>query len=420
MNKQINWIFVLLLITAIFEKIQYSSFKLYTIIGFVFIGLMVVHSSTNTYKAEKVEVRLIFFKLTLFAIYCLQGIWVMVDGSSDIYDQYFKGFLTSGLYGITFDVMLILYLFHVSDLDIKRLFEKLIKIGSINIIYNLIQYVDKDIDSAIFIRFLHSDVIRYGTDVYGAGVGRLTGLFTDSNNNAAFLIIFFMIAFYLEKNTRGKKKIIYYVLMGVSALEIVLTYSRTGIIGLAICLLFIFFKEGLFRNWKLLLMILAGIALAIYTFRNNAIFNDLILARIRELGAGNSHIVAAENAIEIVKLSPIYILMGVGVNCLSVYYERLFGLVGFKAHSLYLQVFAEDGVIGLFVTLLFWVTIVIITLRAVKINKAFYVIPIIALSFLAMNITYDSAFQPICSWIIAIGVISYKEYLRGRRGINMK
>ncbi|SEQ24271.1 O-Antigen ligase [Lachnospiraceae bacterium RM5] len=406
----IDFMIDILLILAMFEKIQYSVFKLFDLLAIVFVmvvGLILLRDKVLI-RDNNIKI-FTLAKLALLFLYVLQGSIVLIDGSADIFDQYYKGILTSGIMNTFVVFCTTIYLSVYYKTGIEQLLIKFAKIGGINIIYNVIQYFNRNIDDTIFIRILHSSVSRYGTDAYGAGVGRLTGLFTDSNNNAAFLLIYFIVIYILIKDSIGKKRFFLNCLLVLSGLELILTYSRTGWLGLAFCIVFIMFKEGLFKNIKLVLLIIVGFALGIYAYQNSFVFNQVMTARLSGLNGENSHLEAARNVLGIIQQSPIYLLIGVGVNCLSVHYEALYGRVGMKAHSLYLQVLCEEGIVGLILTLIFWGMLFYMTYKVAMCEKKLYGLPIIVATFLVMNLTYDSAFQPIYFWILTLAIIAYRE-----------
>lgn len=409
-NMRLDFIVDILLVTAIFEKIRYSVFDLFTVIAIAFVFAVGIMALRNKIILRDSSIKVLYFsKIAIFFLYIMQIMLVVFDGRDAIFDQYYKGLLVHGVSNVFLVLATIYYLSIYSKIDTDTLLKKFAKVGFVNIVYNVIQYFNRDIDDIIFIKTLHSSVSRYGTDAYGSGVGRLTGLFTDSNNNAAFLILYFMIVFILMKGTKGKKSFLLYLLLMVTALELVLTYSRTGWLGIAFCIVCIFFKEGLLKNTKLLVVIVAGIMLGIYAYNNIFVFHEIMTARLAGLGAENSHLVAARDTLGIIAQSPIFYILGVGINCLSVHYEVLYGRVGMKAHSLYLQALCETGVIGLFLTLLFWGTLFYMSYKASKSENKLYGIPISVIGFLIINLTYDSAFQSLSFWVLTLVVITYRD-----------
>ena len=400
----------ILLIFALFEKIQYSVFKLFDIISILFVLMVgfVFYKYKVIIRDNNIKL-LIVAKVALLLLYVSQGILVSIDGRDEILDQYFKGMLTSGVKNTLFIVCAIIYISVYYKASIRQLLIKLAKIGSINIVYNLLQLFITNIDEIIFKGILHSSVSRYGTDAYGAGVGRLTGLFTDSNNNAAFLLLYFVVIYMLLKESTGKKRVFLIVLLLSCSLELILTYSRTGWLGFVFCVFLILLKEGFFQNTIFVIFIIIGIGLGLYFYQNSFVFHQVMTARLSGLNENNSHLEAARNVFEIVEQSIIYPLIGVGINCLSVHYEALFGRVGMKAHSLYLQVFCESGIIGLTLTLLFWGLLFYCSYKAYKVDEKVFGIPMIVATFLVINITYDSAFQPMFFWVLILAIVSYKE-----------
>lgn len=419
--KSLDFFIDFLLIAAIFEKIQYSLFTLFDILSIIFVVCICVLGLTKKIILRDSKIKILYVaKLLMLVLYILQGVLILVDGRAEMFDQYYKGMLVSGVLNIFVVLTTIYYMSVFCEISTNNLFKKFVRIGSINVIYNVIQYFNQNIDYTLFVRLLRSSVTRYGTDAYGAGIGRLTGLFTDSNNNAAFLLIYFMIVFIVMRETKsGKKRAIYYLLLAITSLELILTYSRTGWLGMAVCVAFIFFKEGLFKNIKLVLLIIFGISVGIYAFKNSFVFHQVMTARVSSLNSNNSHLVAARDVLGIVNQSPVFYFIGVGINCLSVYYEVLYGRVGMKAHSLYLQVLCESGIIGLVLTFMFWGIIFIMAYKVSKTEFKFYGIPIVVFCFLIINLTYDSAFQPIYYWILAMTIIPYKERCLDR-DINVK
>lgn len=337
--------------------------------------------------------------------------FIFIDHSNiNVMDQYPKGLVVVVVNFAISTFIIVSIDIYSNIINLYMLLKILRNIGMINILYNVIQIIFPEIDF-YFILLTRSTVSRYGVEKYGGSIGRLTGLFTDSNNNAAFLVLYFWIVFCLIKLKQSdgiKGGTFDYCLMFLCVLEVVMTYSRTGIIALAISMGIIFLKEGLFKNKILMTFCIFIVALLIYLYFNSEVFYDIISVRLSGIInlRNNTHFRLATTALEVFMGKFSTIAFGVGFNCLSCYYGILIHDFTMKAHSIYLQTLAEEGIIGFSLLIARYALLICMltksykkTVKRSEKNFWFYFISMVFV-FYIMNATYDSAVQGMFSWIV--------------------
>lgn len=183
-------------------------------------------------------------------------------------------------------------------------------------------------------------LLRVPAAQFTIGHGRAIGTFVLPGELAGYLIIFLPITYAIARITHERElRILAWVSLATGAAAFVLTFSRTGWVGLASAIAFFIVVRGHRRRSALLVALLViGVALAAVLLAFNVDHNP---------SENFTRISIWEAALEIINRFP---LTGVGPFGFS----RLYALVrlpggdptAFHAHSVYLTFLAEIGVIG--------------------------------------------------------------------------
>jgi O-antigen ligase len=127
-------------------------------------------------------------------------------------------------------------------------------------------------------KFLNGMIIWYQRPILGEagvfanGISGLTGLFNNANTAADWLLIVLpmQIYFLIRKNSSSHERIFFFILTALSTLSLVLTNSRSALIGLTSIITFIF-------NIKLIFFLVSFLFLTIYV---SSSFNIVYLKNI--------------------------------------------------------------------------------------------------------------------------------------------
>ena len=122
-------------------------------------------------------------------------------------------------------------------------------------------------------KFLNGMIIWYQRPILGEagvfanGISGLTGLFNNANTAADWLLIVLpmQIYFLIRKNSSSHERIFFFILTSLSTLSLVLTNSKSAIIGLTTIVPFIF-------NLKLIFLLILFLFLTIYVSSSFNIF----------------------------------------------------------------------------------------------------------------------------------------------------
>lgn len=187
------------------------------------------------------------------------------------------------------------------------------------------------------------------TDLFGAGFGRLTSTFENPNIYGEFLLIAMPLALVMTCISRGKRaKILYGAVTLITAVNLLLTYSRGCYISLALILLILLCCKGRYWIWPGL----AAVAFSPFYLPQS------VVSRIASIG--NLADTSVSYRLNIYKgcLSMLskYWWMGVGIGDSA--FRSIYETYALKAvedaphaHNLFLQTMCETGVIGLIVLL---------------------------------------------------------------------
>jgi O-antigen ligase len=213
--------------------------------------------------------------------------------------------------------------------------------GMLNILYIFLLLV-----------FPGSSIVR-NTLLYGQS--RLRGLLVDPNAYGGFLSIIFLLGLYLlieEKNRN--KKIIYSVICITTFIGIILTFSRSALLGFFVGLIIAtyFYKE--LRKYFFVALCVFVLCLLSY-LNKTATFKDIVyfLMRPNTIKARLDFIVSG---LELFSKHPIF---GIGLG-------SYFAITGVIIHNTYIWFLVEMGTVGFFILILFLLHILQTNISLIK------------------------------------------------------
>jgi hypothetical protein len=409
---------LILLFTTILEKLQWTILGLrcniFMLYGIVFCIL--------TFLTKRVKFRstnrkiLLVFLLELFYIICQTPLIIFSD--YDLQSQFLKGmaFFSAESFILIFMTR---YIENTKNITFNDIIKYVYGISICNIVYCIIQRFNPDIDN-ILVTFFQSTVTRYGLDLYGA-LGRITGLFTDSNNNGVFLVFTFCIAIYLynisyENHRKGFAHFGYLLASLSSLVLIVMTFSRTASIGIMVVILMMTFHYNLNKKVQLFILFFIGMYIFSSYYLTNDYFAAMIDDRLSSMDINeifnNSHVSVLLAAFSIYFSSILIFLFGTGYNCLHIYYTLFTQFPDFKAHSYFVQTLVELGIPGLIICLSLFVILFKIISSGNKypaLRQKCFLMRCILISGFIMNCTYDSFNQPSLFIVLALFMVFSTE-----------
>ena len=245
---------------------------------------------------------------------------------------------------------------------------------------------------------------------YEEMMDRLSGAPSDTiNPNGLAFVIVSVIPFmhYLTLSAGWRYKLIYFLLLPLFIYTLVLTASRSGLLGLGAILIGIFLKS----QRKFLLIAVAGIGALIVVANLSDLQKERYLSigrdDVRFAGTAHGRTEGMVSNLEVVWNRPIF-GHGLGTSL-----EANFHATGQAkpAHNLYLEILQETGIIGLVIFLFFMKSIIVnfkVSLDAIRtrVTEHSYLANITTAMqvWLLMNILFSFA---------SYGLTSYEWYLFG-------
>jgi len=322
-------------------------------------------------------------------------------------------------YGVLFGVYILIIIINLIDwfrLDVNSLFRKDIinHIINMSLVVLVVAYInnEKKLDAAIRFYILGSLValfvavfsvivghlpfegiiranqseLRANTNFinYGTSGYRLTSSFTDPNFYGLYLCFVIILCIYLYNYVEKRRYINVLIILNVVAL--VLTLSRTALLGLAAIIVVCICK---IRGWLVKMMLaLSAIALVsviVLLFNFEKVDSSIFLKRLEDTKSVYSRVAYWENGLKVFTDNPI---IGGGSRLLS---GGDNGSPVASAHIVYLSLLAKYGLIGFFIYAIFLIyPIYIVVKNKNKLSEKYvFLIVVVYSSIFIMYWVYD-------------------------------
>ncbi|WP_161595850.1 O-antigen ligase family protein [Deferribacter desulfuricans] len=250
--------------------------------------------------------------------------------------------------------------------------------------------------------------------VYGVlidrAIPRLIGTFSDPNFFVLANTFFFYYLLFMKKNLFEKLTFI------IIVINIILTFSRGGIISLSIVLI-IYFVVNLIiviiRNFKIkkfflkhLFFFIFLVGIIVFLINEDTLFKEMFIKRINSLSEGSGRL-----EIWLHGLNFFYnnFLLGIGLYNFLPYNIHYYNNYHYM-HNTYLEVLVETGIVGFILYILFHIFLLIHILKMYKINKNYIIILLSYFSLFLQMFFLSSLINEI--WFLFIAYISVKyKYL---------
>ena len=411
------WIF-LYFFSMILEKLKWNiggwSCDLFTIVTAIYFLLLIVIHCVKQRKLfiDNVAKSFLSFYFVLGIYVLLQ--FIIIQKDSTMTTQYFKGVITTAVQIVAVINIVMLFNLNQNRFEFSDLSFIFLVITTINAFYCLLQNINPNIDATL-VSLFHSDVSRYGVDSYGT-LGRVTGLLLESNFNGPFLVIGFINAIfylnnYIDANKIGKRAVclICIILIGV---ETLLTLSLTTYIGIAVWIAYIVFKSKSKHKTKIIAFLALAVIAVLYVYITNPAIHNVVNTKFSIFGGkqafqSGSHYRIAVQTVEIFLSNLAIIIFGTGINCLNIYFQRMFGYTIMKAHSYYLQSLCEMGIFGFVICMYYFV----ISFRYNKYSEEGRFVSVLLLCTLMMNFSYDPFTRNFNYILLGLTVLAYRLFL---------
>jgi O-antigen ligase len=249
--------------------------------------------------------------------------------------------------------------------------------------------------------------------IYGVlidrGIPRLIGTFTDPNFFVLADTFFFYYFLFMKKNLLEKLIFLNIVI------NILLTFSRGGIISLSLVLIIYFiFKliTDIIRNFKIkksffkfLFIFIFFVVIIIFLINNSPVLQEMFMKRIDSLSRGSGRF-----EIWLHGLNFFYnnYLFGIGLYDFLPYNIHYYNNYHYM-HNTYLEVLVETGIVGFILYILFHIFLLIHILKMYKINKNCIIILLTYLSLFLEMISLSALINEVWVLFLVYTSVKYKN-----------
>jgi O-antigen ligase len=355
-ERIVTGLFFASLFVATFEKVHWSFAGQIGINDITTILFLIAYVSTERRPLPRTSAIVLGF-FAAFALVYLAGFW-NIDTRQGL-TQFGKG-MTKFAIHYAFVVAAVGYLAQRGE----RFFWRALgwfTVGFVaNAVYGILELLaalaGRNLDTLILVPLTGgaSRISVFGI-IGGQNIYRVNALTGDPNHFGVMLVIplLALTPVYLRLERRHRLKLPLAVVLAFLLLVDIATFSRSGGLGLIAGLLvlvlpyrrFVRSKQFLYPVGALAIVLLA----ALYTRRH--FFETFLSQRLSTNGRSTSaHFAVYDFIGQILHLHP---LLGLGNNNFSVYYEFVTGKANFGAHSYWVAVIVESGLIGLILWIVF-------------------------------------------------------------------
>lgn len=355
----ISFLALLLIYTAPVEKLMWKidfALRPVMLLSFGAFYIWGILSFKDGFKIEKKTQKLLILWFVLILAFLLSGIFSLNP---------VKSMRVTILHLTLFLILFLIVQFVKNRQDLVKFTQHWMVIGFILCLYGLVEYLGSfigfDIDRAIFgpIYSLTTPGQSVAQRIFGQ---RIYSLFGDPNNFAGFLntvFPFFLCSTVYFAKLKQTKKFFWFLLATLTVFFVFLmTLSRSGWLGLTLGLLVVawYKRAQIFRRGNLKYLVFALIVFIIFFAQIYQYLYFVVSARLEEMESRQIHLYLVKSAFEMFLSHP---LTGVGIGNFGEAYGKYFkpGLEYYNAHSAFLTILSETGIIGFIIYISFYIFI---------------------------------------------------------------
>ncbi|HKZ21974.1 MAG TPA: O-antigen ligase family protein [candidate division Zixibacteria bacterium] len=352
-----SFLALLIIYTAPLEKVMWKigfalrPVMLFSFAAFYFWGIL---SFKDGFKIEKKTQKLLILWFVLILTFLLSGIFSLNP---------VKSMRVTILHLTLFLILFLIVQFVKNRQDLVKFTQHWMVIGFILCLYGLVEYLGSfigfDIDRAIFgpIYSLTTPGQSVAQRIFGQ---RIYSLFGDPNNFAGFLntiFPFFLCSTIYFAKLKQTKRFFWFLLATLTVFFVfIMTLSRSGWLGLTMGLLVVawYKRAQIFRKGNLKYLAFALIVFIIFFAQIYQYTYFVVSAKLEEMESRQIHLYLVKSAFQMFLSHP---LTGVGIGNFGEAYGRYFkpGYEYYNAHSAFLTILSETGIIGFIIYISFYI-----------------------------------------------------------------
>ncbi len=355
-ERIVTGLFFASLFVATFEKVHWNVAGQIGLNDIATILFLIAYVATERRPLPRTSAIVLGF-FAAFALVYLAGYW-NIDTKQGL-DQFAKG-MTKFVIHFAFLVAAVGYLAQRGE----RFFWRALgwfAVGFVaNAVYGILQLLSQagghSLDS-LFLNPLTGGAAKI--NIYGAiggqNIYRVNALTGDPNHLGVMLVVplLALTPVYLRLPRGHRLKWRLAVLLAFLLLVQLSTLSRSGLLGLGVGAILLGLPYRRFVWTRALLYPLGALAvvLAVVVYSRRHFFGVLLRERVSTQGSSTSaHFAVYDFIGQVLHLHP---LLGLGLNNFSVYYEFVTGKSNYGAHSYWVAVIVESGLLGLALWIVF-------------------------------------------------------------------
>ncbi len=353
----IPFLALLIIYTAPLEKYMWKigfALRPVMLISFASFYIWGIVSLKDGFQIEKKTQKLLILWFVLILAFLLSAIFSLNP---------LKSLRVTILHLTLFLILFLIVQFVKSQKDLVKFTQHWMIIGFILCLYGLVEYLGSfvgfDIDRILF-GPAYSQTTPVQLVAHRIWGQRIYSFFGDPNNFAGFLNtifpFFFCSTIYFAKIKQNKKFFLFLLFTLAVFFVFIMTLSRSGWLGLFCGILAVgwFKRNQIFKTSNLKYLILG---LIVFVLLFSQIYHYLYLivtARLEELESRGIHLYLAKSAISMFLSHP---LTGVGIGNFGEAYGKYFrpGYEYYNAHSAFLTILSETGLIGFIIYISFYI-----------------------------------------------------------------
>jgi O-Antigen ligase len=344
------------LVTTTFEKVHWNFAGQIGINDITTILFLIAYVATERRPLPRTSAVVLGF-FAAFALVYLAGFW-NIDTKQAL-DQFAKGMVKFVIHW-AFVVAAVGYLWQRGERFFWRAFAWFMAGFVANAVYGILELLaalgGRNLDNLLLVPLTGgaSRISVFGA-IAGQNIYRVNALTGDPNHFGVMLVIplLALTPVYLRLPRGHRLKWPLAAVLAFLLLVDFATLSRSGGLGLIVGALVLVLPYRRFYRSRQFLVPLGALAVVVlgvlYTKRH--FFSVLLRERVQTNGAStNAHFAVYSFIGQILHMHP---LLGLGLNTFSVYYEFVTGKANFGAHSYWVAVVVESGLLGVAVWVVF-------------------------------------------------------------------